>query len=59
MVHVGGHQHGHDLITAFELGAAEIQGVQSTGVMAQVKHFAVYNQAFTLSPNPHRHRHPR
>ena len=26
------------------LGAAEIQGVQSTGVMAQVKHFAVYNQ---------------
>src|ERR1700729_945615 len=26
------------------LGAADIQGVQSTGVMAQVKHFAVYNQ---------------
>jgi beta-glucosidase len=26
------------------LGADEIQGVQSTGVMAQVKHFAVYNQ---------------
>ena len=26
------------------LGAAEIQGVQSTGVMAQVKHLAVYNQ---------------
>ena len=26
------------------LGAAGIQGVQSTGVMAQVKHFAVYNQ---------------
>ena len=26
------------------LGAANIQGVQSTGVMAQVKHFAVYNQ---------------
>ncbi len=26
------------------MGAAEIQGVQSTGVMAQVKHFAVYNQ---------------
>ncbi len=26
------------------LGAADIQGVQSAGVMAQVKHFAVYNQ---------------
>ena len=26
------------------LGAADIQGVQSTGAMAQVKHFAVYNQ---------------
>ena len=26
------------------MGAAEIQGVQSTGTMAQVKHFAVYNQ---------------
>src|ERR1700722_15934448 len=26
------------------LGAAEIQGVQSTGTMAQVKHLAVYNQ---------------
>jgi beta-glucosidase len=26
------------------LAAAEIQGVQSTGTMAQVKHFAVYNQ---------------
>src|SRR6202522_3659281 len=26
------------------LGAAEIQGVQSTGTMAQVKHYAVYNQ---------------
>jgi beta-glucosidase len=26
------------------LGAADIRGVQSSGVMAQVKHFAVYNQ---------------
>ena len=27
-----------------QLGAADIRGVQSTGVMAQVKHLAVYNQ---------------
>src|SRR6201992_441966 len=27
-----------------QLSAADIQGVQSTGTMAQVKHFAVYNQ---------------
>jgi beta-glucosidase len=26
------------------MGAADIRGVQSTGTMAQVKHFAVYNQ---------------
>ena len=26
------------------MGAADIEGVQSSGVMAQVKHFAVYNQ---------------
>lgn len=27
-----------------EMGAADINGIQSQGVMAQVKHFAVYNQ---------------
>jgi beta-glucosidase len=26
------------------MGASEIQGIQSTGTMAQVKHYAVYNQ---------------
>ncbi|HEY3953681.1 MAG TPA: glycoside hydrolase family 3 C-terminal domain-containing protein, partial [Streptosporangiaceae bacterium] len=35
---------GEDPYLAGTLGAADIQGVQSTGVMAQVKHFAVYNQ---------------
>src|SRR5579859_7939048 len=35
---------GEDPYLAATLGAAEIQGVQSTGTMAQVKHFAVYNQ---------------
>jgi beta-glucosidase len=35
---------GEDPYLNAELGAAEIRGVQSTGVMAQVKHFAVYNQ---------------
>src|SRR6202030_2741247 len=29
---------------AGQLGAADIRGVQSAGTMAQVKHFAVYNQ---------------
>jgi beta-glucosidase len=27
-----------------QIGAADIEGIQSQGVMAQVKHFAVYNQ---------------
>ncbi|MFI6809094.1 glycoside hydrolase family 3 C-terminal domain-containing protein [Streptomyces luteogriseus] len=27
-----------------EMGSADIEGIQSQGVMAQVKHFAVYNQ---------------
>ena len=35
---------GEDPYLNGQLGAADIQGVQSTGVMAQVKHFAVYNQ---------------
>jgi beta-glucosidase len=35
---------GEDPYLAGTLSAAEIRGVQSTGTMAQVKHFAVYNQ---------------
>jgi beta-glucosidase len=35
---------GEDPYLAGALGASEIRGVQSQGVMAQVKHMAVYNQ---------------
>ena len=35
---------GEDPYLNGQLGAADIRGVQSTGTMAQVKHFAVYNQ---------------
>jgi beta-glucosidase len=35
---------GEDPYLNGQMGAAEIRGVQSTGTMAQVKHFAVYNQ---------------
>ncbi|QMU80325.1 glycoside hydrolase family 3 [Streptacidiphilus sp. PB12-B1b] len=35
---------GEDPYLNGQLGAADIRGVQSTGVMAQVKHYAVYNQ---------------
>jgi beta-glucosidase len=35
---------GEDPYLAGQLGAADIRGVQSTGTMAQVKHYAVYNQ---------------
>jgi beta-glucosidase len=36
--------YGEDPYLAGQLGAADIQGVQSQGVLAQVKHWAVYNQ---------------
>ncbi|WP_405578662.1 glycoside hydrolase family 3 C-terminal domain-containing protein [Streptomyces sp. NBC_01190] len=35
---------GEDPYLAGQLGAADIQGIQSQGPMAQVKHYAVYNQ---------------
>jgi len=35
---------GEDPYLSGQLAASEIQGIQSQGVMAQVKHFAVYNQ---------------
>ena len=35
---------GEDPYLTGQLAAAEIEGVQSQGVMSQVKHFAVYNQ---------------
>jgi beta-glucosidase len=35
---------GEDPYLAGQLSAADIRGVQSAGTMAQVKHFAVYNQ---------------
>jgi len=35
---------GEDPYLNGQMGAADIRGVQSTGTMAQVKHFAVYNQ---------------
>jgi beta-glucosidase len=35
---------GEDPYLNGQLGAADIRGVQSSGTMAQVKHFAVYNQ---------------
>jgi beta-glucosidase len=35
---------GEDPYLNGQMGAADIRGVQSAGVMAQVKHFAVYNQ---------------
>jgi beta-glucosidase len=35
---------GEDPYLAGQMGAADIRGVQSSGTMAQVKHYAVYNQ---------------
>jgi beta-glucosidase len=36
--------YGEDPYLAGQLGAADVEGVQSTGTMAQIKHYAVYNQ---------------
>jgi beta-glucosidase len=36
--------YGEDPYLAGQVGAADIRGVQGTGVLAQVKHLAVYNQ---------------
>jgi beta-glucosidase-like glycosyl hydrolase len=35
---------GEDPYLAGQIGSADIQGIQGQGVLAQVKHFAVYNQ---------------
>ncbi|MFI2645162.1 glycoside hydrolase family 3 N-terminal domain-containing protein [Streptomyces sp. NPDC018610] len=35
---------GEDAYLAGQMGPADIQGIQSQGPMAQVKHYAVYNQ---------------
>ena len=35
---------GEDPYLAGQMGAADIQGIQSQGPMAQLKHYAVYNQ---------------
>ncbi len=35
---------GEDPVLAGSLGAAETQGIQAAGTMAQLKHYAVYNQ---------------
>jgi beta-glucosidase len=35
---------GEDPVLSGTVGAAEVHGIQRSGVMAQVKHFAVYNQ---------------
>jgi beta-glucosidase len=40
---------GEDPFLAAELAVAEIQGIQSQGVMAQVKHFAAYNGSESVS----------
>jgi beta-glucosidase len=36
--------YGEDPYLAGQIGAADIEGIQHQGVMAQVKHYAVYNQ---------------
>jgi beta-glucosidase len=36
--------YGEDPYLAGQIGASDVEGIQSTGTMAQIKHFAVYNQ---------------
>ncbi len=41
---------GEDPLLVTAMGVANIEGIQSTGVMAQAKHFAVYNQETDRGP---------
>jgi beta-glucosidase len=45
---------GEDPYLTTQLGDAEIQGIQSQGVIANVKHYAEYNQETNRQPSLHR-----